>query len=278
MINRFSIFLFLSILSSCYKSELIFEDQYEAVVEAYLYVDKVDNQVKLTNMISFGSDTVGGEMITGAQITMHHKPDSWILTHNDSIPGTYYLEEELTMTAGDTFSLSVELDEEVLTAITIIPDNPPPVSMSAYRINIPKVESMMGFREIEMPDPLELTWDNPEAKYYFLNIQNIESYPISVMPDPPADRPFAGGGFAFQMITQPTNDNFYTIDLRQLTHYGTHRIIFTSVNDEYVSLYNSLNQDTRELNEPYSNIENGLGIFTAFNSDTLYFEVVPVYQ
>ena len=278
MINRFSIFLFLSILSSCYESELIFEDQYEAVVEAYLYVDKVDNQVKLTNMISFGSDTVGGEMITGAQITMHHKPDSWILTHNDSIPGTYYLEEELTMTAGDTFSLSVELDEEVLTAITIIPDNPPPVSMSAYRINIPKVESMMGFREIEMPDPLELTWDNPEAKYYFLNIQNIESYPISVMPDPPADRPSAGGGFAFQMITQPTNDNFYTIDLRQLTHYGTHRIIFTSVNDEYVSLYNSLNQDTRELNEPYSNIENGLGIFTAFNSDTLYFEVVPVYQ
>ncbi len=278
MINRFSIFLFLSILSSCYKSELIFEDQYEAVVEAYLYVDKEDNQVKLSNMISFGSDTVGGEMITGAQITMHHKPDSWILTHNDSIPGTYYLEEELTMTAGDTFSLSVELDEEVLTAITIIPDDPPPVSMSAYRINIPKVESMMGFREIEMPDPLELTWDNPEAKYYFLNIQNIESYPISVMPDPPADRPFAGGGFAFQMITQPTNDNFYTIDLRQLTHYGTHRIIFTSVNDEYVSLYNSLNQDTRELNEPYSNIENGLGIFTAFNSDTLYFEVVPVYQ
>lgn len=278
MINRFSIFLFLSILSSCYESELIFEDQYEAVVEAYLYVDKVDNQVKLTNMISFGSDTVGGEMITGAQITIHHKPDSWILTHNNSIPGTYYLEEELTMTAGDTFSLSVELDEEVLTAITIIPDDPPPLSMSAYRINIPKVESMMEFGEIEMPDPLELTWDNPEAKYYFLNIQNIESYPISVMPDPPADRPFAGGGFAFQMITQPTNDNFYTIDLRQLTHYGTHRIIFTSVNDEYVSLYNSLNQDTRELNEPYSNVENGLGIFTAFNSDTLYFEVVPVYQ
>ena len=80
------------------------------------------------------------------------------------------------------------------------------------------------------------------------------------------------------MITQPTNDNFYSIDIRQLTHYGTHRIVFTSVNDEYVNLYSSLNQDSRELNEPYSNIENGLGIFTAFNSDTLYFQVVPVYQ
>ncbi len=278
MLKRFSILLFISMLTSCYDTELVFEDQYKAVVEAYLYVDKEDNKVKLSNMISFGSDTVGGEMITGAQITMHHNPDSWILTHNESIPGTYYLEEELTMTAGDTFSLSVELHEEVLAAKTIIPDDPPPVSMSAYRINIPKVESMMEFREMEMPDPLELTWDNPEAKYFFLNIQNIESNPISIMPDPPMDRPFAGGGFAFQMITQPTNDNFYSIDIRQLTHYGYHRIVFTSVNDEYVNLYSSLNQDSRELNEPYSNIENGLGIFTAFNSDTLYFEVVPVYQ
>lgn len=278
MIKRFSILLLTSMLTSCYDTELVFEDQYKAVVEAYLYVDNEINKVKLTNMISFGSDTVGGEMITGAQIAMHHNVESWILIHNDSIPGTYYLEEELTMMAGDTFLLSVEVGEEILSAKTTIPDDPPPANMSAYRINIPKVESMMEFREMEMPDPLELTWDNPEAKYFFLNIQNIESYPISVMPDPPEDRPFAGGGFAFQMITRPTNDNFYTIDLRQLTHYGTHRIIFTSVNDEYVSLYNSLKQDSRELNEPYSNIENGLGIFTAFNSDTLYFEVVPVYQ
>lgn len=51
----------------------------------------------------------------------------------------------------------------------------------------------------------------------------------------------------------------------------------TSVNDEYVNLYNSLNQDSRELNEPYTNIQNGLGIFTAFNSDTLYLQVIPIY-
>ena len=135
----------------------------------------------------------------------------------------------------------------------------------------------MDFKNMVIPDPVELSWNNPNADYYFLHIQNIESYPISIMPAPPVDRPFAGGGFAFQMVTQPTNANFYSVDLRQLTHYGTHRIIFTSVNDEYVSLYNSLNQDSREMNEPYSNITNGLGIFTAFNSDTLYLEVVPVY-
>ena len=36
----------------------------------------------------------------------------------------------------------------------------------------------------------------------------------------------------------------------------------------YVLLYQSSGQDSRDLNEPYSNIKGGLGIFTAFNSDT----------
>lgn len=276
--KRFYILLLISTLTGCYESELVFGDQYEAVVEAYLYVDKQENKLRLSDMISFGSDTVGGEMISGATITLHNEVQSWILTHSDSLPGTYFMEEELAMIPGDTFRLRVELQEEILSARTLIPDDPPPLSMSASSIRIPKVESIKEFKYVEMPDPLELSWDNPKARYYFLNIQNIEAYPESIMPDPPVDRPFAGGGFAFQMITQPTNDDFYTIDMRQLSHFGTHRVIFTSVNDEYVNLYNSLNQDTRELNEPYSNIENGLGIFTAFNSDTLYFEVIPVFQ
>ena len=150
--------------------------------------------------------------------------------------------------------------------------------MSSTSVYIPKVDDIMDFRNVEMPDPVELTWDNPDAKYYFLDIQNIETYPLSIMPDPPDDRPAPPGGFAFQMITEPTNNNYSSIDLRQLEYFGTHRIVFTSVNEEYVYLYNSLNQDTRELNEPFTNVENGLGIFTAFNSDTLYLEVVPNYQ
>jgi hypothetical protein len=182
------------------------------------------------------------------------------------------------LTEGESYRLLIQLEEVILSAQTVIPDNPPQVSMSATTLYIPYVQDMADFRDLEMPDPVELTWDNPEATYYFLDIQNIESYPLSIMPDPPEDRPAPPGGFAFQMITEPTNDNFYPIEARQLEYFGTHRIIFTAVNEEYVYLYNSLNQDSRELNEPYSNVENGLGIFTAFNSDTLYLEVVPNYQ
>ncbi len=92
------------------------------------------------------------------------------------------------------------------------------------------------------------------------------------------DLPFKRGGFIFQMVTRPVNDDFYEISPRELTHFGTHRVIVFSVNEEYVNLYETQEQDTRKLNEPFSNIENGLGIFASFSSDTLYFEVVPVYD
>lgn len=265
-------------LKACYDSDLEFEDQYEPVVEAYMYVGKEIDDVYLSSMISFGEDSLGGEDITDADVLLEGQSGSWVLTHNDTVPGQYYLEETPALDPGERFRLQVEIDGETLSAQTVIPEDPPPVTMSSTSLYIPYVQDMTDFRNLEMPDPVELTWDNPEAKYYFLDIQNIESYPLSIMPDPPDDRPAPPGGFAFQMITEPTNNNFLAIEPRQLEYFGTHRIIFTAVNEEYVYLYNSLNQDTRELNEPYSNVENGLGIFTAFNSDTLYLEVVPNYQ
>lgn len=278
MLKRFSILFLISFLYGCYDSELVFENQYKVVLEAYLHVDSQVDNITLSSMISFGSDTSGGEMITDAKIFLESRGATWIMIHKETDPGTYYLEESPLFTPGDTFNLIAELEEEILKATTVIPVDPPAVRMSSGSINIPRVESMMDFRSIEMPDPVELTWENPEAEYFFLNIQNIEPYPDPIMPDPPENSSFAKGGFAFQMITGPTNDNYYAIDTRQLTHFGTHRIIMTSVNHEYVNLYNSLYQDSRELNEPYSNVENGLGIFAAFNSDTLYLEVIPVYQ
>jgi len=45
------------------------------------------------------------------------------------------------------------------------------------------------------------------------------------------------------------------------------------VNQEYVDLFENIDQDSRNLNEPPTNIANGLGIFTAFNSDSIFFEV-----
>jgi hypothetical protein len=37
------------------------------------------------------------------------------------------------------------------------------------------------------------------------------------------------------------------------------------INQEYADLYRTRQQDSRDLNEPLSNVVNGLGVFSAFN-------------
>ena len=54
---------------------------------------------------------------------------------------------------------------------------------------------------------------------------------------------------------------------------GLIRLQFT-VNEEYALLYETSTQDSRDLNEPYTNINNGLGIFSGFASQEVYFEVI----
>lgn len=263
-------------MHGCFNSDLVFEDQFEPVLEAYLFQDRLVENVKLSSMYSFGSDTtIGGLLITDAMVQLQRDEDTWLLRHNDNDSGSYFTDLPIDMLAGDTFKITVTIGEEILSASTVIPKKPPIINMSATTLKIKDVDDPREFMELEMPDPIEFTWENPGMNYYFFRIQNIESYDDPIRPDPPVDRPFRMGGFNFQMDTRPTNDAYFSLSPRELTNFGTHRIIVYSVNEEYVSLYNSLDQDSRELNEPYTNIVNGLGIFTAFSSDTLYLEVIP---
>jgi len=65
----------------------------------------------------------------------------------------------------------------------------------------------------------------------------------------------------------PIQDNIYKIRLPLIESLGLHKKTVYRVNREYVDLYKSRKQDTRNLNEPLTNIEGGLGVFSAFNSD-----------
>ncbi len=81
------------------------------------------------------------------------------------------------------------------------------------------------------------------------------------------------GGMQRRFVFPPTNRNEYRINAMQLTHLGKHIVKVYRVNQEYADLYGSRQQDSRELNEPLTNIHGGLGIFSAFNSASAIFTV-----
>jgi len=59
-----------------------------------------------------------------------------------------------------------------------------------------------------------------------------------------------------------------------LEYFGTYRVIIFHVLPDYAKLYEQTNSSSQNLTNPSTSIENGYGIFTGLNSDTLYIEVV----
>ena len=80
-----------------------------------------------------------------------------------------------------------------------------------------------------------------------------------------------GGRGPMRFISAPGSSNEYQVNRFMITHYGDHLVRVYHVNQEYADLYISRQQDSRDLNEPLSNIDNGLGVFSAFNSSSVTF-------
>jgi superfamily I DNA/RNA helicase len=81
-------------------------------------------------------------------------------------------------------------------------------------------------------------------------------------------------GGRFRLITQPTTSDHYTVTPAQMRLLGAHVAKLYRVNKEYADLCANRMQDSRDLNEPPSNVVGALGVFTAFNLQNVYFNVV----
>ena len=101
--------------------------------------------------------------------------------------------------------------------------------------------------------------DLARARRHQLGVDNLEADPVQI----PAPE-FIGQARRF--VSVPTPADSTTVSQLSLTHLGEHRIRLYRVNQEYADLYEGRVQDSRDLNEPASNIVGGLGVFSAFAS------------
>lgn len=111
-------------------------------------------------------------------------------------------------------------------------------------------------------DTAIVSWNNPTGDYFYIVLESIDSTRQLLRADTLISRRF---------VSDPTNQNFCTINNNSILYTGKYSLKVYRVNREYADLYKSREQDSRTLNEPLTNVKNGLGIFAAFASDTLYF-------
>jgi hypothetical protein len=235
------------------------------VLQAYLYVDRPIRDIRLTSTLSLDAEGEVAPPINDAKVTLTKDAARYSLPPSAGDSGYYHYDGvDLTVKPGDRFTIEVECFGKTATGTTVVPSAPKDLGISSDTLAVPDFSNISpgnfpDFRSAQ----LRVHWSNPDASYYYLVIENVDANPEQIESSFPTS--------PMRIITQPTARDSLIVSAFTLTHYGRHRVTLYRVNQEYVDLYESRQQDSRNLNEPLTNIKNGVGIFTAFNSDSVFF-------
>ena len=254
-----SIILLVGILLTSCGEELT---QYETsihtpIIESFLSADDSKLTVKIYSMESFDEENIQySKGISNLQVYVND-----LLLAETATAGTYTLSEATgILNVGNECKLRFEYNNKEIKASTVIPSKPVELT-----INQTYIEKSAWSYYDTIPDVV-LKWDNPDNSYYQIYIQSLSESSGSTQAPP-----FMGGGFG-KMMMQPIQSNSYTLRMHDMSFEGSYRCVLYKVTEEYAELYERMS--STDLANPVSFIENGLGVFTAFNSDTILYKVV----
>lgn len=267
MIKRFLMLLIIIITAIGCSEDSITESNNElVVVTGFLRAGEKHAEIKLTNTLALGSTDTVSAAINDAEVVLLKGNKAYQLSISSSLNGTYsYQGSDLSIESGDLFSLQIIYKNKKITGSTTVPSKPRDISISKTTLTLAATGYGMG--SVQDTTSIFLRWSNPDSSLYYVVLENLETNPAAIYSTN------TQRGANRTMVFPPMATNQFLIGRRNLTYLGNHRAIVYKVNQEYADLYESRTQDSRNLNEPISNISNGLGVFSAFASDTTMFYV-----
>jgi hypothetical protein len=235
------------------------------IVESYLHpgdypLVKVSRQIPFSSNVTYSTDD-----INALSIKIVHDNISSTLT---PIGNGQYVDSSLKIAEGERYDLSFTYNSRLVTAYTIVPIKPKNFVQSVTAITLQKMDSTSGMPNFgSMPEPISLTWDNPDGSYYIVVIENIETTLIPI-------RDFGNSTTTGNRFNQPPT-TAAGVELRpmEFKYFGRHRLILFHVLPDYASLFSATETSSQNLSNPSTSIINGYGIFTGLNSDTLFIDV-----
>lgn len=246
------------------------------VVEGFITANApVDNiKVKMTSPID--ARNVTNAPITNARVMLSDQHGEYLLEYDVSTEKYRYPGNDLDIVIGSEVQIEVQVDDRSATAQTRVPEAPTGLALSEPTINIPQLVLNFSLRdrisELFEEERITLSWDAVEGRRFFVVIESQVEELDPILPEqiPEQSRELLG---SFRFISEPSETPEFEIIGIALETYGRHVAKVFTVNEEYADLFDNLEQDSRDLNEPPSNIVNALGIFTAFAVDSIEFNV-----
>ena len=228
------------------------------IVQSYLLAGKpvsvnISRQTPFSSNAQLSSDDINklNVLVTANNITYTLTP----------IGSGNYVDSSLLVSLSSQYNLSFNFNGKPVSASTGVPSKPTKFGASAASITITGTFTFGS----APPEPIRLGWDNPDASYYIVVVENIEKNPQLI--DTSSSAP------SFSFVQPPTTTDSTRINSMQFKYYGKTLLILYHVNPDYAALYNSSSASSQDLTSASSDITNGQGIFTGMNADTLSFYV-----
>ena len=246
------------------ESEYTFDE--EVVVEAYLYTGQYLDSIRIVktfNNFSENEPSILTEELE-ASIQVNDELTNYIQSQTNP---EYYINsgEKLLIEEGQEYSIQFLFNGLDVTSSVIGQVNTEDFTISDTIIYFDD-DSFGNFFNEE--NNIEISWNNPNEDYYMVNIQLIDTTGLdeNKIFDNAEDAPYS-------MLMPPMNFSSIDINTRMIQYFGDYRVVLYKVNDEFIEFYEGLNQNSSNLVDVPSNINNGKGIFTSMSSDTLYLNV-----
>lgn len=242
------------------------------VIEAFIYTGQPIDSIYISKVVPYTADAIE-EPLSGYDIIIDNGDETFEL---DDLGAGYYAKLDHIVAVDKEYTIRFEYDNKVISAATYT--NPAKsISLSQETVALEKIEFNGGIPSGGLGAEsvtIDISWDNIELDYYFVDVAAPEGDPEYVNEifeliadnDDLPERIFR---------SEPQITDTHSINSRrELQFYGTYEVTVYRLNPEYAALYESVGSSSISLDEPPTNVVNGLGIFTAVTPHKISFNVI----
>ena len=247
---------------SCEQLEFLSNHGEKAIVEGYIVAGQ-KIKLKVTKELVYDSNDTTIQPINNLTIEISDSLTSETLINSGD--SGIYVSQNMVAAEGVTYTIEFKYNDVLLKSQTVIPTKPTGFTCSASSITVQSFRPGMG-GGFSPPEAITVNWTNAENFYYLVVVECLETNPTPIF-DTAHFRP------SRMFRNSPMQGTSSQISPMSFSYYGTHRVILFRLNAEYSAIYQENGNNSLNLTAPNSNIENGSGIFTGINSDTLMIEV-----
>ena len=249
------------------------------VVEGFLFAGEPVDDIRLKTVFPLTDEEDTSEPINDADVVLSRGSEQFALVPSGSDGLYHYPGDDLQVSTGEVFQLEISYNGITATAETQVPTPTQGLSLSQDSIIVPTLPLSQGRDAVVeaigsflQESSVTASWDNPDGEQFYMVVENVTEATDPIFPQQVLD-----ALEDLRFVSEPTDDDELVFLGGGLVTFGTYSVSVFHVHEEYAALFDNTTQDSRDLNEPPSNVINALGIFSAFNSQTAFFEVCLLY-